>query len=258
MKNDLDRAHEALLVLPPEEFQRHLVELLGRKARSLPPAEGLRLLFGVEAGIYPTEGELSIAYDGGVHTKHRHIRYHDFFVQRVRPGERVLDVGCGSGELAFDLADKGGAQVLGVDINPASIDKACQRHAHERVQYLLADVVTELPEHAYDVLVLSNVLEHLSGRPEFLRRVVRKYSPRRLLLRVPLFEREWRVPLKQELGVEWRLDPTHETEYTLESYVKEMASAGLVESHREIRWGEIWAELVPSEDFGEQASIAPE
>ena len=65
------------------------------------------------------------------------------------------------------------------------------------------------------------------------------------MLRVPLFEREWRVPLKKELGLEWRLDSTHETEYTLESFEEEMSRAGLRIAHLEVRWGEIWAETHP-------------
>jgi len=58
-----------------------------------------------------------------------------------------------------------------------------------------------------------------------------------------LFERDWRVPLKKELGVEWRLDTTHETEYTLESFKEEIANAGLSITHLEVQWGEIWAQV---------------
>jgi hypothetical protein len=59
-----------------------------------------------------------------------------------------------------------------------------------------------------------------------------------VLLRVPSFERDWRVPLKQELGIDYRLDPTHFTEYTLESFAQEVGSAGLRVVHQECRWGE--------------------
>lgn len=62
---------------------------------------------------------------------------------------------------------------------------------------------------------------------------------------VLVFERDWRVPFKQELGIEWRLDHTHETEYTLESFQEEADMAGLKIAHLEVRWGEIWSELVP-------------
>ena len=50
-------------------------------------------------------------------------------------------------------------------------------------------------------------------------------------------------PSADELGVEWRLDQTHETEYTLESFAEEMAAAGLHITHQQVRWGEIWAEV---------------
>ena len=48
----------------------------------------------------------AIDYDGGIHVKHRLTLYHDFFVDRIHAGERVLDVGCGKGELAYDIAER--------------------------------------------------------------------------------------------------------------------------------------------------------
>ena len=88
------------------------------------------------------------------------------------------------------------------------------------------------------------MLEHLSKHSIFLSKVWNKVNPKRMLIRVPLFERDWRVPLKKELGVEWRLDPTHEAEYTIESWAQEIEEAGLTVAHQEIRWSEIWAEVV--------------
>ena len=105
-----------------------------------------------------------------------------------------------------------------------------------------------VPDGSFSVIILSNVLEHLPERPSFLRQLYQNTKPDRLLIRVPLFERDWRVPLKRELGVEWRLDPTHETEYTIESFAQEMAEAQLQITYQEVRWGEIWAEVVPIEE----------
>jgi hypothetical protein len=53
------------------------------------------------------------------------------------------------------------------------------------------------------------------------------------------------VPLRRELGVEWRLDPTHETEYTLESFTAEVNAAGVTVADLQVRWGEIWATVTP-------------
>lgn len=213
---------------------------------TLPPDEALRFLFRLDAALYPLHGQQAIAYDGGIHTKHRHMCYHDFFINRIQAKARVLDIGCGIGAVAYDVADKAGAEVVGIDLNAENIAKAQQQYAHPGVTYQVGDVLKDLPPGAFDVIILSNVLEHLPQRPNFLRQVQHVANPSRILIRVPLFERDWRVPLKRELGVEWRLDPTHETEYTLESFAAEISAANLEIVHQEVRWGEIWAEVMPN------------
>lgn len=215
------------------------------RARRLHPDEGLKMLFRLEDILYATEGELSVKYGNGVHTKHRHTRYHDFFVDRIRKGESVLDVGCGVGAVAQDLAVRSGAHVMGIDLNARNIAAARQMHSHPNVQYMAGDALQLESTGIIDVVVLSNVLEHIAGRPAFLRRLVALSRPSRVLIRVPLFERDWRIPLRKELGVEYRLDPTHETEYTLDSFAAELKEAGLGVTHQEVRWGEIWAECAP-------------
>jgi trans-aconitate methyltransferase len=110
---------------------------------------------------------------------------------------------------------------------------------------MVGDVRYQLPDGPIDVVILSNVLEHLTERPAFLSRLMESLSPSRFLIRVPLFDRDWRVPLKRELGVEWRLDLTHEVEYTVESFSEEMVNTGLRISQQEVRWGELWAVVKP-------------
>jgi ubiquinone/menaquinone biosynthesis C-methylase UbiE len=231
--------------LPYEEFHNLIVESVSIRARALSPPEGLKFLFGLDTALYPLQGWLAVDYDGGVHTKHRHTRYHDFFIERVKKGARVLDIGCGIGALSFDIAEKSGANVLGIDLNPEHIRIAQEKHAHPNVVYHLGDALQTPLEGPFDAIILSNVLEHLPNRPEFLRAMIQRLRPSRVLLRVPVYERDWRVPLKQEIGIDYRLDPTHLTEYTLESFAAEMAAAGLQVAHQETRWGEIWAEAVP-------------
>lgn len=214
--------------------------------KRLPPDRTLRALFRLEEWLYYLEGQLAIAYGNGVHTKHRHINYHAFFIERIHADERVLDIGAHNGAVAHDIAESTGAQVVGIEINADRVAAANKLHPHPNVEYRHGNVLHDLHDESFDVIVLSNVLEHLPDRPAFLRRVQELTGATRLLIRVPLFERDWRVPLKQELGVEWRLDPTHEIEYTLESFADEMERAGLRPLYQEVRWGEVWAELVPA------------
>jgi len=229
-------------------LEEHILALIKERSDSLPPDEALRFLFRLDAKLYSIQGQKSVEYGNGLHTKHRHMNYHDFFVKRVKAGERVLDIGCGIGAVAYDVAEKSKAQVVGIDMNAANITIARQRFAHPQVRYILGDALKDLPGENVDVVILSNVLEHLPERPQFLRRIQQAVHAKRFLIRVPMFERDWRVPLKKELNVEWRLDPTHEIEYSLEEFEAEMKKAGLSVAYKEIRWGEIWAEVVNDED----------
>jgi len=226
-------------------IKRLLLTLFNAILSMLPPAQTLRFLFRLDRWLYYAQGKLAAAYGDGVHTKHRHMDYHRFFIQRINPGDRVLDVGSNHGAVSYDIAEQAGATVVGMEINPTLVNQARQLHPHPRVTYRVGNVLTDLADEQFDVIVLSNVLEHLPQRPQLLKRLQETTRPSRLLIRVPLFERDWRVPLKKELGVEWRLDPTHEIEYTLESFAEEMAAARLSVYHQEIRWGEVWAELTP-------------
>jgi len=124
-------------------------------------------------------------------------------------------------------------------------EKATQNFTHPNIEYYLGDALADLPGKTFDVVILSNVLEYLPERLEFLQQIQTTIQPKRILIRVPLFERDWQVPLKKELGVEWRLDPTHYTEYTQESFAEEIAKANLKFVHHEIHWSEIWTEVAP-------------
>ena len=239
--------------IPTSQLETLIYQLVDQRLAILPPDEALRFLFRLDMFLYPLQGQQAAEYGGGIHTKHRHMRYHDFFVNRVCVGERVLDIGCGIGAVAFDMASRGGAEVTGIDLSEPNIALARLRYSHPQVHYIVGDVLTDLPDARFEVMVMSNVLEHLEQRVEFLRQVQARYQPNRWLIRVPLYEREWRVPLKQELGIDYRLDPTHYIEYTQESFAEEAEQAGLTITHQEIRWGEIWAELKLVEGIDDNA-----
>lgn len=187
----------------------------------------------------------AIAYDGGVHVKHRLTRYHDFFVERVQPGETVLDIGSGKGELAYDLVTKAGASVIGIDHDPSHLAFARSHFFHERLEFREGDVLDGAPAGRFDVVVLSNVLEHLEPRVSFLRQVIATARPSRVLLRVPLYERDWTVPLKAEVGLIAYWDPDHKIEYDEATFRAELGEAELDVKELVQRWGEIWAVAEP-------------
>jgi len=232
--------------LPKRRREDFVLKHFARRANSLLPDEALRFLFRVEDFIEKIIGQTAIRYDNGLHVKHRLTRYHDFFVKRIKPGERVIDIGCGAGAVAHSVVERSGAQVVGIDLSINKIKKAREQYPHPLLKFCVGDALRDLPEDHFEVIILSNVLEHLPKRPDFLRRLVEVHKPSRILIRVPTFEKNWQIPCKQELGVKWWGDNTHKTEYTQESFAAEMESAGLKITYKEIRWGEIWSEAVPN------------
>lgn len=225
-------------------FADVVFSFIRQKASLLSPTDALKFLFYLENKLYDLEGKESVRYGNGLHTKHQHIKYHDFFVKNIAPGSRILDVGCGNGTLAFDIATQvDDVFVYGIDISENNIQQAQQKFFAENIEFVCGDALNDLPDQTFDVIVLSNVLEHIEKRIDFLRELQNRYHPKKFLIRVPMFERDWRVPLKKELGVTYRLDATHYIEYQQEEFVEEIAQAGLHIKSFRTNWGEIWTEV---------------
>lgn len=83
----------------------------------------------------------------------------------LRPGLRVLDLGCGRGFLSVALAHRG-AQVTGVDISPRSVTTAQHRAVisgvSPRCRFRVMDCENlDFPDASFDAVVGSCVLHHL-------------------------------------------------------------------------------------------------
>lgn len=74
----------------------------------------------------------------------------------IKPGERVLDIGCGSGQLSLLAADAvgPGGQVTGADISQPLLALARQRAAgRPNVRFIQADAATQAFGPEYDLLI---------------------------------------------------------------------------------------------------------
>lgn len=196
----------------------------------------LRILVGLHNFAYHMIS--FFASSTGTHPKHEILQYHKFFVENIRAGDEVLDVGCGHGEVSFDVAQKA-AKVVGIDISPKHITIAQKKYQWENLEFVVGDAITYHWSQTFDVVILSNVLEHIKQRPEFLRRLAR-VAPK-ILIRVPMLTRDWLTVYKKNEGLEYRLDNTHYIEYTLEDFRREMALADLEIVQCHINFGELYA-----------------
>lgn len=198
----------------------------------------LLLLYGF---IYSKIGSTAVKYGNGTHPKHRLTKYHDFFVSNIGESESVLDLGSGRGDVTYDISKKTTKEVVGIEINSSNFLYATKTYARSNLSFIKGDIYRDIPKRHFDVVILSNVLEHLRERIVILKNIVQKTSPFKILLRLPCFERDWTVAMKKELGIPYFLDKTHEIEYTHEEFYKEMDDAGLDIVSSIFNWGEIWS-----------------
>ena len=157
-----------VMSLPRQLFRGWLAAVAKRQ-----PAQALHDLLQLRDDITRQIDDMAIRYDGGVHVKHRLTRYHDFFIERIRAGERVLDLGCGIGFLAYDIVTRTDAVVTGIDLDAHNLLVARQRFQHPKLTLILGDALACLPSRHFDVVILSNILEHIEQRVAFLRDVQR-------------------------------------------------------------------------------------
>lgn len=181
---------------------------------------------------------LAIRKNKGLHPKHRILNYHQFFLDHISEQDQVLDIGCGHGPLAYDISQKA-SEIFAIDIYRPNIEIAKKKFHNENLHYILGDATVYPFTKTFDKIVLSNVLEHIDKRVEFLRSI-RGLAPR-ILIRVPLITRDWLSVYKKEIGCEYRLDLTHFTEYTEEAFQKEIQLAGLEIESAYNKFGELYS-----------------
>jgi SAM-dependent methyltransferase len=100
----------------------------------------------VEPGVFvPTHGSFLLW---------RHL-----FRERIGAGDRCLDVGCGSGILALQLALNGADSVLAIDVERAAVAcavaNAFRNGVEDRVRGEVVDLYQWVPEEGFDTVVAS-------------------------------------------------------------------------------------------------------
>ncbi|MFP4389769.1 MAG: class I SAM-dependent methyltransferase [Desulfococcaceae bacterium] len=155
---------------------------------------------------------------------------------RLRPGDRVLDIGCGSGRHMDAALRRDGVHVTGIDLNDADLSQA-----RDRCQYL-ADFVAcrgrwtlvrasatalPFPDAAFDAVICAEVLEHVPDHRRAAAEAVRVLRPGGdLAVSVP---RRWPETICWGLSAAYRNTPGgHIRIYRREALMALLQAAGTV------------------------------
>ena len=90
----------------------------------------------------------------------------------VKPGDRVLDLGCGDGLFLRHLRDDRGADVLGIEIDPQSVGR-CIANGVPVVQRDFNNPLDFLETGSFDLVILSQTLQETNAPNKLLQEIVR-------------------------------------------------------------------------------------
>ena len=158
----------------------------------------VRSMFGEIAGRYDL---MNTVMTGGRHSAWRRATARAL----VRPGDSVLDAGCGTGDLAFDCAARGAGRVLGVDFAEPMLAIAQAKARSGRASRLATSVsfaaadATRLPlaDASVDVWCAAFVLRNVPDLDAALAEAQRVLRPggRLGVLEITRVERGWLRPI---------------------------------------------------------------
>jgi 2-polyprenyl-3-methyl-5-hydroxy-6-metoxy-1,4-benzoquinol methylase len=130
----------------------------------------IKILVWIHNFSYRLIGVLAIKENNGIHPKHKILNYYAFFTNNVFPDDKILDIGCGNGACTNAVSKKV-KKAVGIDISEKNIKTAQKRFSNNNLEYIIGDATKYDFKENFDAIMLSNVLEHIENRINFLNKI---------------------------------------------------------------------------------------
>ena len=98
----------------------------------------------------------------------------------LKPGQRLLDLGCGAGGISEYISDQTGAHVTGLDSSAIAIStaKARTENKHSQLKFIEADLNTlDLEPLSYDAAISIDTIYWVNDTYDSLERIIRTLKP---------------------------------------------------------------------------------
>jgi len=108
---------------------------------------------------------------GADHVTKRRLDY-QLIESLIPPGSRVLDLGCGDGQLLKELAEHKGCWVRGIEINDQAVSE-CLRRGMPVYHGDMLEGMTFFRDSYFDVVILSQTLQQTANPPQVIHEMLR-------------------------------------------------------------------------------------
>ncbi|CAN7410200.1 class I SAM-dependent methyltransferase [Rossellomorea sp. LjRoot5] len=129
-------------------------------------------------------------FEGYMNLRDSKMTYNDFLEQPAMrdalpdlKGERVMDLGCGTGELSKYCIEMGASAVVGVDISEKMITRALQENKDENIKYVCSPIEDlTFPTEPFDLIVSSLAIHYIEDYESLIRKLHTFLKPGGLLI----------------------------------------------------------------------------
>jgi len=175
----------------------------------------------------------------------------------IEPGSKVIDLGCGEGDLLHHLISQKGVQGTGIELNEEKVAR-CIEKGLSVLQGDISEEVHDYPERSFDYVILSQTLQQVY-KPDNLIRAMLRIGQKGIVsfpnfshwqIRMQLFFTGY-APVSRQLPYQW-FDTPNIRVITLKDFRKFVQEVGLtvlreaaIDTHTQDRYGSI-VEFLPN------------